>query len=94
MDEWYRHADPDRRVLDAIHSLDRKVDRLMASVEEVTAALETLTTDLEALAATAKAEFTHLEEEVAAGTPPNLDPLKASIEALDTRVKSAEVPSA
>ncbi len=61
----------------------------MATVEEVQAALTTLTTDLEGLAATAKAEFAKLEEEVAAGKPPELTPLKESIEALDAKAKAA-----
>ena len=63
----------------------------MTSIEEVQASLDTLTTDLTAIAATAKAEFAKLEEELAAaGTPVNLEPLKASIDAIDTAVKSAE----
>ena len=66
----------------------------MASVESIEAQLVALTTDLEALAATATAEFTKLEEEVAAGTPPNLEGVKAAIEAIDTKVKAAVVPTA
>lgn len=78
-----------------ILTLTKKVDKLMASVEEVTAALTTLTADLEGLATSAKAEFAKLEEEVAAGKAPELEPLKAAIEALDTKVKTAsgEVPT-
>jgi hypothetical protein len=68
---------------------------MAATVEEVTAALTALTTDLEALAAAASTEFTKLEQEVEAGqVPQDLEPLKTAIEALDTRVKAAVVPTA
>jgi uncharacterized protein YaaN involved in tellurite resistance len=77
-----------------IVNLTRKVDRMAATLEDVTTALTTLTTDLEALATTAQAEFAKLESEVAAGTPVNLDPLKEAVDALDTRVKAAVIPSA
>jgi uncharacterized protein YaaN involved in tellurite resistance len=76
-----------------LHRIERKADQIMASVDEVTAALTTLTTDLEGLATAAQAEFAKLEAEVAAGTPPNLDPLKEAIDAIDAKVKAAVVPT-
>lgn len=79
---------------DLLVSLNRKVDSMATTVEEVQTALTTLTTDLEGLATTAQAEFSKLEAEVAAGnTQPDLTPLKESIEAIDTKVKSAVVPT-
>jgi ABC-type transporter Mla subunit MlaD len=76
-----------------IQALTRKVDHLMATVEEVQAALATLTSDLEGLATAAQAEFAKLEAEVLAGNPPNLDPLKEAIDGIDAKVKAAVVPS-
>jgi len=81
-------------VMDAVHRVERKVDQLMASTEELETLATTLKTDFEALAANAQAEFKKLEEEVAAGAPVNLDPLKASIEAIDTSVKAVVIPTA
>ena len=70
--------------------IEEKVEALMATVEEVQAAVATLQTDLEGLAATALAEFEKLEKELTeAGTAVELAPLKASIEALDTKAKEA-----
>lgn len=65
----------------------------MATVEEVTTILTTLTTDLEGVATAAQAEFAKLEAEIAADQPVDLDPLKAQIEALDTKVKAVVVPT-
>jgi outer membrane murein-binding lipoprotein Lpp len=79
-----------------IEALSRKVDHMATTVEEVQASLTTLTTDLEGLASTAQAEFAKLEQEVSEGTAqPDLGPLKASIDAIDAKVKSAasDVPS-
>ncbi len=85
----------EEKVLRKLDHIERQIGKLMATVEEVTAALATLTADLESLAAAAKAEFAKLEEEVAAGTPVDLEPLKTSIEALDARTKEAagDVPT-
>jgi uncharacterized protein YoxC len=77
-----------------ILTLTRKVDKMAATVEEVLASLTTLTTDLEGLASTAKTEFAKLEEEVAAGKPAELGPVKEAIDAIDSKVKSAVVPTA
>jgi uncharacterized protein YoxC len=74
-------------------TLTRKVDKIMATVEEITAALATLTADLEGLASSAQAEFAKLEAEVAEGKPANLDPLKEAIDAIDAKVKAAVVPT-
>ena len=85
----------EKHVLRLLDEINKRTEKIMASVEEVTAALAALTTDLETLAASAKAEFAKLEEEVAAGKAPELEPLKAAIEALDTKAKAAaaEVPT-
>lgn len=77
--------------------IDRKVNHLMATVEDVLTTLTTLTTDLEALAAIASAEFAKLEEEAAAAgnvTPAQLDAVKGAIEAIDTKVRGVVVPTA
>ena len=87
MTDWDIH---ERRILDAIHSLERKVDSMAVSVEEVLATLTTLTTDLEADAAAAVEEFGKLAKEIEAKAPEvDLEPLKTAVEALDTRVKAA-----
>lgn len=66
----------------------------MVSVEELTQSFETLKADIETKAAEAQAEFEKLEKELeAAGTPAELEPLKNAIDALDTAVKSATVPT-
>lgn len=83
-----------RHVLKAIQKLERKVLKIMATVEEITTLLTGLTTDLEGLATTALSEFAKLEKEVSEGkTPENLEPLKAAIEAIDNKVKSVVVPT-
>jgi hypothetical protein len=87
---------PPRRkppIRELLLQLIKQGDQIMASVEDLQASLTTLTTDLSGLAATAKAEFAKLEAEVAAGTPPNLDPVKEAIDAIDASVKAAVVPS-
>ena len=84
----------DREIL--LH-IDRKLDRLMTTVDEVQAALTTLTTDLEADAATATAEFTKLETELSEkGVEVNLTPLKEAVEGIDGKVKAAaaNIPTA
>jgi len=78
----------DRRILQQI---DRKLNHLMTTVTEVQEAVTTLATDLEADATTALAEFTKLEAEIAEKAPEvNLTPLKESIEAIDTKAKTAK----
>jgi hypothetical protein len=84
------HPNPEQQLL---KDIDRKVDKLVTTVEEVQTAIAALTTDLEADAAAAQAEFLKLEKEVEEGKPvtgENLTPLKEAIEALDARVKTAE----
>ena len=84
--------------LRAIHRIERKVDHLMATVEDLMNSLNALKADLEGLASAAQAEFAKLEQEVkeaqeAGGTPVNLDPVKEAIDNLDNAAKGIVVPT-
>src|SRR5215831_11862912 len=94
--EFQQAHDHKLEPLRPLHRIERKVDKLMATVEDLTAALAQLKTDLEGLAAAAQAEFAKLEQEVkeaqeAGGTPVNLDGVKAAIDQIDAGVKGVIV---
>jgi len=84
--------------LHALHRIERKVDALMASVEDLMNSLNALKADLEGLASAAQAEFAKLEAEVkeaqeAGGKPVNLDGVKEAIDNLDNAAKGIVVPT-
>ena len=86
--------DVEHHPLRALHRIERKVDKLMASVEDLMNSLAQLKADLEGLVTAAQAEFNKLEQEVqAGGTPVNLDGVKEAIDNLDTAAKGVVVPT-
>ena len=87
-----KHIEDHRSEREILKSIDRKLDKLMATDAEVLAAAEQLKTDLEAAVTAIQAEFVKLEGEL-----PNaavLDEAKALVEGLDTTVKGVVVPTA
>jgi hypothetical protein len=87
-----KHIEDHRSEREILKSIDRKLDKLMATDAEVLASVGTLKGDLETFLTAVAAEFVKLEGEL-----PNaavLDEAKALVDGLDTTVKGVVVPTA
>lgn len=95
--EQYHRKGFEQKVLHHLFSIERRLNHLMATVEEVAASVESLKADLEQLAAAALAEFAKLETEIKESegnvSPEALNALKSSIDDIDTAVKGVQVPT-